>query len=338
VTLSLFKSYLTDRTQCVSLGNYCSEFNKITCGVPQGSILGPLLFIIYINDINRCSSILNFILFADDTTIFISGKDWPSTCAVLENELAKLSDWFKANKLSLNVDKTNLITFRRPREPLVNIKITLDNSQIKQVRSTKFLGVEIDEFLSWRDHIKKIESKVSAITGILGRIRYKLSEDTACLLYNTLILPHLNYCNIVWGNNYKCALNKILVLQKRAMRICTLSDIRLHVSSAILFARCSSLNIFDLNKVHVLKFMNLLDSGLLPKTVCNMFRRINIVHQHFTRGCDRYFHIRSACAARKFSVLVNGPNIWDSLSCDIKNGSLQSFNKRVKQSLLELYI
>jgi hypothetical protein len=218
----------------------------------------------------------------------------------------------------------------------VNINISLDGTKIQQVLSTKFLGVEIDQFLSWRSHIKKIESKISAMIGILAKIRYKLSEDTACLLYSIIILPHLNYCNIVWGNNYKSALNRLDVLQKRALRICILSNRR--VSSNVLFNKCAALNIFDLNKLHVSKFMYLLDTDLLPKSVSKMFVRINTFHLHYTRGSDGFFHTRSASAARKFSVFIAGAKMWDSLPGDVKRlRSPQKFNVHIKKLLLTSY-
>ena len=333
----MFKSYLSNRTQCVSFNGLMSDFRNIICGVPQGSILGPVLFLVYINDVYRCSDILTFILFADDTTIFLAGKDWLQVSSVLENELIKVSNWFKANKLSFNIAKTNLIAYRKPREAQVNISISLDGVAIKQVETTKFLGVEIDQFLCWKSHINKIENKISAVIGILSKIRYKINKTIALMLYKALVLPHLSYCNIVWGNNYKTNLNKLSILQKRALKISTLSHRR--TASCLLFSKCSVLNLFDINKHQVAKFMYLLKYNLLPMSICELFQKISNVHQHYTRSSHSYWHSHEMSRARCFSVFITGPKIWDSLPVDIKNILLlHRFSKSIKNFFIESYI
>ena len=252
-TLQLLKSYLSNRSQCVFYQNTFSSSKGICCGVPQGSILGPVLFLIYINDIYRCSTLLNFILFADDTTLFYSAHSWTELSNALNEALISLCNWFKCNKLSLNVSKTNFIAFHSSRSSTINLNIMIDNEQISQVLYTKFLGVEIDYCLSWKYQIKKVENKISSIIGVISRIRFKIDLKTSLMLYNSLVLPYLDYCNILWASNYKTELLKLYVLQKRAIRICTKSP-RL-TNSESLFKQFNILSVFKLNSLQIEKFM-----------------------------------------------------------------------------------
>ena len=164
-------SYLKDRKQFVQIDECASTLLKMTSGVPQGSILGPKLFILYINDICNASTSLKFILLADDTNVFYSGVDIQTICKCISRELDKLHVWLSVNKLSLNVDKTNFILFGN-RKNIDNVCISMNNSIITRVRSTKFLGVIIDEKLTWKYHISLVRSKLSKTVDILYRIRH----------------------------------------------------------------------------------------------------------------------------------------------------------------------
>ena len=150
IALHWFKDYLYNRKQYVVFNNYSSSFKDITCGVPQGSILGPLLFILYINDIVLCSKLLKFILFADDTNLFFSSKSIKDLQNIINTELDKLSNWFRIIKLSINVSKTKFILFGRRSKFCCNPNFCLkiDSKIIEQVKSTKFLGIFIDVDLS----------------------------------------------------------------------------------------------------------------------------------------------------------------------------------------------
>ena len=149
------QSYLDKRKQFVRFNNIDSSLQEIKCGVPQGSILGPLLFIIYINDICNVSKIMNMILFADDTNLFLSNENLDELCTDLNNELAKIDRWFKVNKLSLNVSKTNYMVFTNRRKN-VKCPLKINGTEIEKVTISKFLGVYIVEKLSWKAHLEKV--------------------------------------------------------------------------------------------------------------------------------------------------------------------------------------
>src|SRR3989442_7135846 len=214
---NLIKNYLTNRLQYVEIENFSSDSLNIMCGVPQGSILGPILFLLYVNDMHTCSQLLKFFLFADDTTLLFSSSNITSLMNTVNNELLHLADWFALNKLSLNISKTKYMIFKSINIDSLEMGILLNEKKISHVHTTKFLGVEIDDKLSWKKHIESIEKKLSSAIFIIRKIRYKINQQTARKLYDTLILPHITYCNLIWGNTYKSNTQNILKLQKEPL-------------------------------------------------------------------------------------------------------------------------
>ena len=162
VALDWFRSYLHDRVQYMFLKDANSDHLSITCGVPQGSVLGPLLFIIYTNDLPTCLLNSRCILFADDTTVYKSSSNIRQLITSMETDLASLHDWFCANKLSLNVTKTNFMIFppKLTNDNLDISVINLGNQPIQRVHCTKFLGIYMDDGLRWDEHINHISRKI----------------------------------------------------------------------------------------------------------------------------------------------------------------------------------
>ena len=188
------KSYMTGRKQYVNIDIATSGMLQTVCGVPQGSVLGPQLFLLYINDICNVSKLIKCILFADDTNLFFSGKCIKYICKVMSMELIKFNSWFALNKLSLNISKTNYIVFGIvDKDELINVSI--DELILPRVFSTKFLGVQIDEGLNWKEHIKLVTSKLIKVSGIIFRTNRVLNYDSLHTLYFLLFLPYINYCS-----------------------------------------------------------------------------------------------------------------------------------------------
>ena len=216
-----FKSYLENRVQYVSYNTKDLDYLKIMCGVPQGSILGPLLFILYINDIVKVSTVLNPVLFAYDTSLFHAHTDFDTLIEEINEELQKITTWFHTNTLSLNIQKSNFIIFLPKGKE--NVKININGNEIKRVNFTKCLGIYIDEHLSWAQQLSFYPKKIARNVGILSKFKHFLPMYIMNTLYYSLILSHLQYCTLLWANTYSTCLNELRILQKKAIRIITQS-------------------------------------------------------------------------------------------------------------------
>ena len=231
IVLNWFTSYLSNRKQYVSVNGHTSEYLNISCGVPQGSVLGSLLFLIYINDLPSVSKYLRFYLFADDTNIYFEAKDLKTLQKIMNRKLRHAKKWLDANKLALNIDKTNFVVFHSPAKKLTEpITLNFGRKKITHANHVKFLGVLLDETLSWRSHLIELSRKLARSVGIFYKLRHYGPLDTLISIYYALFYPFLTYGIAVWGTTYQNLLKPILTAQKKVIRAITFSELTAHSS------------------------------------------------------------------------------------------------------------
>ena len=326
------ESYLSQREQFVTLNDVNSESLQVRCGVPQGSVLGPKLFILYINDIVNVSKLLKYILFADDTNIFFSGKNLDKICKTITIELEKLNSWFKVNKLSLNVGKTNFMVFCSYNVTIDQVKIELGGQPVKRVKFTKFLGVIIDEKLNWKEHVSLVCSKLNKCIAVLYRASFCVGYEALLTIYNSLFLPHLMYCSEIWGNTCKTALNQIFFLQKRAIRI--VHSVGRIAHTCNLFHKSKALKFFDIVKFKSLILMYNAKLSLLPCNIQSYFKFNNTT----TRQQGLFSHISCRTTKKSHCLSIKGVKLFNNLPKWLQNiSTINSFRQNLKKYILSEY-
>ena len=261
-----------------------SQKTDILMGVPQGSILGPLLFIIYINDMVHSSELFKFINFADDTTLITNLNNEDMRNESLNYELANFHNYLKANKLSLNINKTKAMVFHMPQKRIQFPLIKIAGEDIAFVDNFNFLGIIINKHLNWTSHVDMLSAKLSKTIGILNTLKHVLPINIMRTLYTSLILCHLNYGVLLWGPKLRVN-DKLHILQKKAVRIITSSSYFAH--SEPLFKQLRLLKTCDIYKCQLLKFIFKLTHKQLPhyfEQFTFIFR--NQQHNHATRTCQ----------------------------------------------------
>ena len=246
ISHKLFSSYLANRSHFTLVNGASSSVRSSRIGVPQGSVLGPLLFLIYINDLPNVSKVSNTVLFADDTTLSFKNANINELFKICNIEMANFSKWAVANRLSINTEKTfYCVVSNRNLNYNSYPNVLLDGQNIDRVEKLRFLGVIFDDQLKFNHHIDFISKKVSKSTGILNRIKNHVPHSILKLLYSSLIYSHFSYCNLIWGGTFSSHIQRLVLLQKKSIRIINNSNYLAHTNE--LFIKNSLLKMADIN-------------------------------------------------------------------------------------------
>lgn len=326
-------SYLNNRCQYVSINDVDSEIiTNSKFGVPQGSVLGPLLFIIYCTDLHRIIENGNVVSFADDTNILYRDGNVKSLESKVNDDLTVLNKWFACNKLSLNVQKTNYCVYSKRKVTENALRIHLSSTPIRREYTVKFLGLYIDDKLMWTPHVKFVSKKISPYMYVLKRLRNCINTATKKLIYNSFILPHLHYGIINWASCSIQLKHEVQTKQNKIVR--SINNNGYLMNTLELYKLFGILTIEKLYKSEILKFGWQLHNDKLPNPVSALFMFGN--HRYHTRNRNQVRHVQHTSQILHNSLLNTVPRFWNELPQSLKTKiSMKSFVKSIKQYLLD---
>ena len=329
--LQWFRSYLSNRTQQTIINGVKSEPSKITSGVPQGSILGPVLFLLYINDLPNISKAFNYLLYADDSNLYLSHRSPTQLIHIANKELDKLYFWCTANRLSLNFSKSHYMFFSNKKilseVPPLMIKYSYNYCILSRVDHIKFLGIIYDENLTFKFHTAFLTNKLSHIASMFQKVKDLLPQKILKILYYAHVHSSLTYCNTIWGSTHQAHMQSLTLMHKRIIRLITNSAYLEHTRP--LYKSTEILNLTDLNK-----FLNISE-------YFNFYRPLNAnlpLHNYQTRHRNLYRPIRNRTRLCDKSYLHLSPIYFHQLPLHLKSiGVKNKFKKEVKKYLLSQY-
>ena len=330
------EDYLSGRTQIVKLKDTISSSLPFRVGVPQGSILGPLLFLLYINDVKDCILSGKLRLFADDMNIFYSSRDVNTMANNIQGDMCRLDRWFKNNKLTVNAKKCNYIIVKSPNKVVPDINVHLQSNLLERADKVKYLGVYIDQHLTFRAHVDYLCQKISPSIGILGRIRWKFPLNIRMLLYNALIHSHLAYCVESWGSASNLVMDPLEKLQKRAVRFVSCSDYYAHTAPIFQMLEKQTVRQLFFSKICYIVHREL--QGLSPGLNFG-FQRVD--HGYATRSVVNDYlrlpdHTTGLITNAIFRTLSYvGPRFYNILPSNIRNiNSMSLFKRHVRSYII----
>ena len=344
VSQELIKSFLQNRQQYVSINGFDSNIMEIKCGVPQGSTLGPLLFLIYINDFRLSIKKSVTSHFADDTCIFHSSKKLKSLETELNFDLKRCCEWLKANRLSLNVDKSKFICFHSNRRVIDYNKfsIKLNGKKLNPTDNVKYLGIYIDKNLNWDYHINQLGIKLSRSNGILHKLKQYCPKDVLNSLYYYIFYSHILYACPIWSLTSNKNLTKITILQKKCIRIINSSPYNFHTNG--LFFSNEILKFKDVIECEQLKLVFQFITNNLPNELNDLFIFNHDINNHVTRNVKKQGFFIPTINTENFgfkSLRFTAPILWNQhlkLDHSIKLYSkLAPFKKYIKKFYIDGY-
>lgn len=326
---NLMKSYLLNRKQYVFINGVKSNTLDIKCGVPQGSVLGPLLFLIFINDIAYLPLKGHIRIFADDTALFYETSDPISILNNMEHDLDILFEFFKSNLISLNISKTKFMVFHSPYKSLGTLSpLKVNNITIERVFSMKYLGLTFDVHMLWQDHINTISNKIAPLVGLLRKLSFFVPSRVLLMIYFSFIHSRLSYGLVIYGTATATRLKKLQTLQNKSIK----AVYRL----PILFST-KDLYCYENNLVLPINILYKFQLSLYMYKTLNVSSALSNIkfhctsHTYSTRNWNRinYHHIKSEFGRKSITFL--GPYIYNQIPEDIKKSeTIFKFKKFAK--------
>ena len=335
-----FKSYLSNRQQCVTINGFVSDEAKMNYGVPQGSVLGPLLFLLYINDLHQAFKYSTTIHFADDTTLLVNNKSLKQLKKHLNLDLRFLCNWLKANKISLNASKTELLLFHRVGKVIdYDLKIKLNGKRLIPSRYVKYLGIIIDCHLNWKYQINTLSAKLSRANAMLSKIRHYVPENTLISIYYAIFSSLMTYGSIIWGQVQNSNIKRINTLQNKALRIINFASYR-H-SATPLYEKSKILKFED--NIKIQNFLYVHDSlkGTLPSVHNNIFEANKDIHNYPTTCSNQHQLALDKVKTQTFginSIKYQATTFWNEIVNKFPEENLQNQNRKICKAFLTEYL
>ena len=320
-----FGDYLRDRQQFVQLNKIESNKRKITYGVPQGSILGPTLFLIYINSLSQLDLKGSIKLYADDTTLLYSSDSCGSVVQNIRHDLELILHWLQSHKLTLNIKKSAFMWVANKNNDLGEIHF--NNDIIRHSSKIQFLGLTIDNKMNWGEYIKAVRKRITGPIGVLNRLSHIVPKNLTRSLYFSLVHSHLQYLTIIWGKASKRNLKPLNILQKKAIKKLYSLDYRYPTTDLF-----NNFKIRNINSTYKLQINIFIHQTLMQKRhtqVTFAYRRQ--VHSHFTRQCTDLSKPQVCSRQGINSIYFDGVAQYNTLPKHFKNQNVDNFKKRIRQ-------
>lgn len=328
--LSWFEGYLNNRSQRTKVNGHMSDCIPNELGVPQGSVLGAILFILYINDLpsHLANTFIN--LFADDTLIYLHGRNIDVLSDRMNCELDKINNWLRTNKLKLNVSKTKVMVIRHPSMAAAVNRITVDGEELEVVNSIKYLGVMIDHKLDFKENVDYVCKKVAKKVGVLSRLANNITMGARISIYKAIIAPHFDYCSTLLFLSNQSAFDRLQLLQNRAMRaVLKCGKI---TPIAFMLEALDWMSVKQRVYATTLMFVYKLRRGLLPQYLIEMVTFNGDIHEYQTRS-RRDFYVTVKKSVKETNSLFNrGLSLFNSLPRDLKDENSEAvFKNKLKE-------
>ena len=339
-SLKWITSYLNDRTQQVQIKNNISKPELIQFGVPQGSILGPILFLLYINDLPLYTTSTQVDMYADDATFYASGTNSACINVQLQSDMENIKKWCHDNGMYINLDKTTtmLIGTVNKLSNQSDIQVYVDDKKLTNVSQQKLLGVHIDNNLAWNTHIEKLCKCLASKISLLQRLKKFLPLQARKLFYVSYIMPVMDYCCTVWGSTTQKNINCIIKLQKRAARIILNADFT--TPSRELFITLDWLPFDKKIMYHKCVLVYKAINNQTPSYISNMLTPVNTINNNHTLRSATNHNLllpKPRLNTLKRTFTYSGPEVWNKLPVDIKTASsLYVFKEKCHQYLKQM--